>query len=172
MSKRPDIDTFGTPAEVNARLSAALADTEVKLANALAAGEEMAEENARLVAETASANDRAAACTIREERLADELARLADDALLALSGAGAGTPAEGYARAPWCLKGDIERLAKERDTLRAELAAARPGVEAANTLWMLRDCDQSDQAELRRLYNAWNNLGAALNAAAQAPEGE
>jgi hypothetical protein len=55
--------------------------------------------------------------------------RLATDALIALAGSHVGTPVEGYVEAPWCLKGDIERLAQERD------AAKRAKEER-----YLRDC--------------------------------
>lgn len=54
----------------------------------------------------------------RAAELAKERDRLATDALIALAGAHVGTPVEGYVEAPWCLKGDIERLAKERDEAR------------------------------------------------------
>lgn len=57
----------------------------------------------------------------RLEATQAERDRLAFDALCALSAAGVGTPAEGYAKAPECLKGDIGRLVRDRDRLRAAL---------------------------------------------------
>ena len=40
---------------------------------------------------------------------------LANEALCALSGARVGTPEKGYLKEPGCLRGDIRRLANERD---------------------------------------------------------
>lgn len=69
---------------------------------------------------------------------------LAADALAALAGAGIATPIEGYSGAPWALKGDIQRLAAERDraieafdTALSELATVR--VQAAELQAALRD---------------------------------
>lgn len=45
--------------------------------------------------------------------------RLAHDALAALSGARIATPVEGYVMSPTLLKGDIRRLAAERDAAQA-----------------------------------------------------
>ena len=62
---------------------------------------------------------------LRAEKAEAERDRLAVDALAALAGAGVATPQEGYTAAPFLLKGDIGRLAAERDALRAQVEAAR-----------------------------------------------
>lgn len=54
---------------------------------------------------------------------------LAITCLVELSGAGIPTPVEGYKDAPQFLPGDIQRLVKERDTLRSQLQAARECLE-------------------------------------------
>lgn len=66
----------------------------------------------------------------RDRAIARE-ARLANEALAALAGAGIGTPEKGYMTEPHCLSADIERLAKERDEVKAHLydAAVAAGAE-------------------------------------------
>lgn len=66
-----------------------------------------------------------AALVERAVKAEAERDRLAGDALAALAGAGVATPLEGYTAAPFLLKGDIGRLAAERDALRAQVEAAR-----------------------------------------------
>lgn len=67
----------------------------------------------------------------RCEDLERQLRRLATDAIAALSAAGISTPAEGYIEAPWCLSGDIQKLA--RRNVDAELLAALERVIAEAT---------------------------------------
>jgi hypothetical protein len=55
--------------------------------------------------------------------------QLADDALVALAGAGIATPEQTYKVEPYCLEGDIKRLAKERDDARVSLNVAKKQIE-------------------------------------------
>lgn len=67
--------------------------------------------------------------------------RLAMDALCALSHAKIGTPEHGYVAEPACLRGDIGRLAMERDAERETHAATKAALEIARDAFKeLRAC--------------------------------
>lgn len=89
--------------------------------------------------------------------------RLASDALAALSGAGIATPAEGYVQAPALLKGDIQRLAQERDTAVADSAVQRWAVWSREAVTdHLSTCDTCDlsrkEAEDEARCDEYNRL--------------
>jgi len=60
---------------------------------------------------------------------------LAFDALVALSGAGIGTPEKGYYHEPGCLARDITRLARERDEARKKLEEGYEGHHITGTAY-------------------------------------
>lgn len=71
-----------------------------------------------------------AALVERAVKAEAERDRLAGDALAALAGAGVATPLEGYTAAPFLLKGDIGRLAAERDAVAGAGGGGTGGVRA------------------------------------------
>ena len=97
-----------------------------------------------------------AALRTQKEQAEAECDRLAGDALAALAGAGVATPQEGYIAAPFLLKGDIGRLAAERDAKELALVSFRKDAERGEAL------DEKRKAEIRdletRLVKEWERV--------------
>lgn len=90
---------------------------------------------------------------------------LAADALAALAGAGIATPIEGYSGAPWALKGDIQRLEKERDAAVELAARAAEALDTAHRRAANFEAALADAKAVQACTDAW--LDAALEELAQ-----